>query len=125
MKRNADETELSQFERDVKSNRQQALEGIHETYQLYASQDVKTEEDANRLYGATCYLNSHTKNTANLMYPKNDDGGEVVAMGTEETNACGLLKDQDETRLFGKQYNAVQQYRINCCCVLDPQHTVW
>ena len=103
MKRNADEfDELTQFEHEVKSNRQQALEGIHENFKKTAPKTLATKEDADRLHGAVCLFTSFTRNTVDLLYPKEDDGGEVVAMGTEDTMACGLLKDQDETRLFGK-----------------------
>jgi hypothetical protein len=102
MKRNADESELSQFERDVKSLRQQSLESIQESFLKYAPDSVENADDARRFFAANCFASSMVRNKVDPIYPRDDDGGEVVAMGTEDTMACGLLKDQDEERLFGK-----------------------
>jgi hypothetical protein len=46
---------------------------------------------------------SNVRNKVDPIYPRDEDGGEVVAMGTEDTMACGLIRDQDEDRLYGKQ----------------------
>lgn len=102
MKRNLVESELSQFERDVKARRQQSLESIQESSLKYAPDPVENVDDAHGVFFAACFASNLVRNKVDPIYPRDDDGGEVVAMGTEDTMACGLLKDQDEERLFGK-----------------------
>jgi hypothetical protein len=66
---------------------------------------VNTQDDADRFSNQILDLMSRTRNTVDAYYPKSDDGGEVVAMGTEDTNACGLLEGPDEGRLYGKYHS--------------------
>lgn len=102
LKRRADSSSIgsSQFERDMKSLRQQSLESLQEVFQNCKPGTVDSLEDANRLHNATSLCASLARSKVDALYPRDDDGGEAVAMGTEDTNACGLLKDQDEARLF-------------------------
>jgi len=115
MKRNADESDLSlsQFERDTKSLRQQSLESLQEDFLKYSPASVANAEDARRLLTATLFCSSMVRNIVDPIYPGDDDGGEVVAMGTEDTMACGLLKDQDETRLFEYEPTLIPKCKLN------------
>ena len=103
MKRSTDQAELSQFERDIKSLRQQCLESDHEEMMkgLEKFSPVEGVEGARRLHNLASFRTSVVRNIVDPIYPSENDGGEVVAMGTEETNALGLLKDIDEDKLFG------------------------
>lgn len=101
-KRNADEFS-SGFERDKDSIRSQLLEGTIENYKRISSETiVDTKEKAEQSFMQYCELSSRIRNTIFTLYPKSDDGGEVVAMGTEDSNACGLLEDLEGPRLYGK-----------------------
>ena len=86
----------------MNSQRLQALEGIHDLFKNLAPDDVTTTDDAYRTRVATCYCNS-LANRLDTTFPEEKDMGEVVAMGTEDNNACGLLKEAEGERLFGKQ----------------------
>jgi hypothetical protein len=97
-----DELSSGSFQRNVNSSRFQCLEGTFENYRHIFSETVNTKEDSDRLSLQIFDLMSRTRNTADAYYPKSDDGGEVVAMGTEDTNACGLLEGGEGGRLFGK-----------------------
>ena len=99
MKRKEEE---SQFERDKRSLRQQALEDLQQVFKKGIPDSIDTMEDAIHVQNATSFCLSIARNKIDPLFPRDDDGGEVVAMGTEDANACGLLKDQDEDRLFGK-----------------------
>lgn len=88
----------SQFACDVKSLRHQCRESAHQELM----QNTKRAKGNESLFTAVCFSNSMMKNKVDTIYPKDDDYGEVVSMGTEETMACGLIVDQDERRLFGK-----------------------
>jgi hypothetical protein len=100
-----DELSSGSFQRNVNSSRFQCLEGTFENYKHHFSETVNTKDDADRFSNQIFDLMSRTRNTADAYYPKSDDGGEVVAMGTEDTNACGLLEGPDECRRFGKYHS--------------------
>ncbi len=99
-KRKASESE--QFVRDVKSLRAQAYESAHE--ELLKGRKIETAEDATRLEQDVLFTSSMLRNRIDSIYPGDTDRGEVVAMGTEDSNACGLLLDPDaDEKLFGKE----------------------
>ena len=100
-----DESSSGSFQRNVNSSRFQCLEGTFENYKHIFSEAVNRNEDADRLFSQIVDLMSRTRNTVDAYYPKSNDGGEVVAMGTEDTNACGLLEGPDGGRLFGKYHS--------------------
>lgn len=102
----------SQFELDVQSLRQQSLVHLHANVLQCAPDPVETAEDSKRLFALTSFAMSMVRNRVDPIYPKDQNGGEVVAMGTEDTMACGLLLDQDEDRLFGKNSAA------KLCCAM-------
>lgn len=100
-----DESSSGSFQRNVNSSRFQCLEGTFENYKHIFSEAVNRNEDADRLFSQIVDLMSRTRNTVDAYYPKSNDGGEVVAMGTEDTNACGLLEGPEGGRLFGKYHS--------------------
>lgn len=116
MKRKADDesssSESKPFVRDMTSQRQQALEAIQDSFKRMAPKEVVTAEDANRVYHAACYHNSVISNRVDTRYPKEDDMGEVVAMGTEDNNACGLLEDPDGARLYEYEPTLLPENKI-------------
>ena len=102
MKRSADQAELSLFERDVKSQRQQCLEDAHAQMMKGLNQfSVEDVKGARRVKNLACLIAGMVRNKVESIYPSEKDGGEVVAMGTEEANALGLLKDVEEDKLYG------------------------
>jgi len=111
MKRHIEELESTPFRRYMNSQREQALEGIHDLFKTLAPDDVATTEDAYRTHVATCYCNSLT-NRLGTTYPKEEDMGEVVAMGTEDNNACGLLKESEGERLFEYEPTLLPENKI-------------
>ncbi|VEU41168.1 unnamed protein product [Pseudo-nitzschia multistriata] len=96
----SDESILTPFQRDMRSQRQQALEGIRDAFQRISPREAVTKEDAIRVSDAVSYCNSLVKNRVDTRWSKEEDTGEVVAMGTEDNGACGLLEDPDGARLF-------------------------
>ncbi len=105
----------SQFVCDIKSLRSQCRESAHQELMEYA----KRAKGNDGVFTAVCFSNSMMKNKVDTIYPKDDNCGEVVSMGTEETMACGLIVDQDERRLFGKYKEAPQFHS----CVCEPNKT--
>mmetsp|Transcript_15672 Transcript_15672/g.17284 ORF Transcript_15672/g.17284 Transcript_15672/m.17284 type:complete len:567 (-) Transcript_15672:198-1898(-) len=117
-RRNADEFS-SEFERDKDSIRSQLLEGTIENYKRISSETiVDTKEKAEQSFMQYCELSSRIRNTIFTLYPKSDDGGEVVAMGTEDSNACGLLEDLEGPRLYEYEPTLVPKNKL---CVVDEK----
>lgn len=103
----------SQFELDVQSLRQQSLVHLHANVLQCAPDPVETAEDSKRLFALTSFAMSMVRNRVDPIYPKDQNGGEVVAMGTEDTMACGLLLDQDEDRLFEYEPTIIPKSKLN------------
>lgn len=103
---------MSPFERDMKSQRAQTLEDISDNFQKIIPAEVADSDDANRLKQAACYF-SVAINRVDSMFPSEEDEGVVAAMGTEDTNACGLLVDQDGHRRFEYEPTIIPEVKLN------------
>ena len=91
----------NQFEQDVKSLRDQALESINEEL-VTRNGRIDSVEDATVLHQNIKFAQSFISNKVDLVYADEDNCGEVASMGTEDAMACGLIVDVDLPRLFGK-----------------------
>ena len=98
MKRKVGQPE-SQFGRDVRSLREQACESIADQLR---GRSVENVDDAKRFYVDVKFALSVMRNKVDPVFTDEDDCGEAVSMGTEDTMACGLIVDIDEQRLYGK-----------------------
>mmetsp|Transcript_32386 Transcript_32386/g.76178 ORF Transcript_32386/g.76178 Transcript_32386/m.76178 type:complete len:569 (+) Transcript_32386:243-1949(+) len=100
------------FPNRIASLRHQSLEQIHDLFKSVAPKSIGTEEDANRLQTARSYCNAVVRNKVNAVFPNKADAGEVVAMGTEDNNACGLLEDPEGARLFEYEPTLLPESKI-------------
>ena len=96
-------SKCSDYKRNIISLRHQYLEGMHDGWKTAISNDYNNDnaDDADRMFNLTTELRMQARNTVDVLYPKEEDCGEVVAMGTEDVNACGLIEDPDDERLYG------------------------
>lgn len=91
----------SQFVCDVESLRNQSQEKALQELKDYCAKKG-TKRTVADLVAAACFTKSMLENKVDSIYPKEESCGEVVAMGTEDSLACGLLVSQDDPKRFGK-----------------------